>query len=77
MDACETARAAVLSEVGRLNAELDQKIREFARGGIGATYRQPRQVSAICAPLGEQLWNDPHERDSGARVSKKGDAQSQ
>jgi hypothetical protein len=52
-EVCENARLAVLREADRLNAELDQRIRERAGGGIGATYRQPKQVSATCAQLGE------------------------
>ena len=49
--ACDEARLKILREADRLNAELEEKIRQFAKGGIGATYRQPKQVSAICAAI--------------------------
>ena len=52
-ETCEAARLAILHDADRLNSELDQKIRERAGGGIGATYRQPKQVSATCVQLGE------------------------
>jgi hypothetical protein len=66
MDACETARAAILNDANRLNAELDQRIRELTRGGIGATYRQPKQVSAVCSPLGDKWNGASHELDRSA-----------